>query len=59
MIRLDSITPAQAKPFEEVRDAVTQELRRQKAENQFYEISQNLANLAYEHPDSLEPAARL
>ncbi len=58
VIRLDSITPAQAKPFEEVRDAVTQELRRQKAENQFYEISQNLANLAYEHPDSLEPAAK-
>jgi peptidyl-prolyl cis-trans isomerase D len=58
VIRLDSITPAQVKPFEEVREAVAAELRQQKAENRFYEISQTLANLGYEHPDSLEPAAK-
>ncbi len=58
IIRLDNITPAQVKPFEEVREAVATELRQQKAENRFYEISQTLANLGYEHPDSLEPAAK-
>lgn len=58
IIRLDSITPAQVKPFEEVREAVAAELRQQKAENRLYEISQTLANLGYEHPDSLEPAAK-
>ena len=58
VIRLDSIAPAQVKPFEEVREAVAAELRQQKAENRFYEISQTLANLGYEHPDSLEAAAK-
>ena len=58
IIRLDHITPAQVKPFEEVREAVATELRQQKAENRLYEISQTLANLGYENPDSLEPAAK-
>lgn len=58
LIRLDGITPAQVKPFEEVRETVAKELRQQKAENRFYEISQNVANIAYEHPDSLEPVAK-
>jgi parvulin-like peptidyl-prolyl isomerase len=35
VIRLDKITPAQVKPFEEVRDAVAKELRQQQAENRF------------------------
>ncbi len=58
LIRLDGITPAQIKPFEEVRETVAKELRQQQAENRFYEIVQNLANLTYEHPDSLESAAK-
>lgn len=58
VIRLDGITPAQVKPFEEVREIVAKELRQQQAENRFYEITQNLANFSYEHPDSLESAAK-
>ena len=58
LIRLDRIDPAQVKPFEEVREAVATELRQQKAENRFYEISQTLANLGYEHPDNLDAASR-
>lgn len=58
IIRLDNITPAQVKPFEEAREAVAAEVRQQKAESRFYEISQTLANLGYENPDSLEPAAK-
>ncbi len=58
IIRLDGITPAQVKPFEEVREIVGKELRQQQAENRFYEITQNLANFSYEHPDSLEAAAK-
>jgi hypothetical protein len=50
--------PGQVKPFEEVREDVAKELRHQQAENRFYEITQTLANLSYEHPDSLEPAAK-
>lgn len=58
LIRLDAVSPAQTKPFEDVRDAVAKELRQQQAESRFYEITQNLANLAYEHPDSLELPAK-
>ena len=58
VVRLDTITPAQVKPFAEVRESIAQELRQQQAENRFYEITQTLANLGYEHPDSLEPAAK-
>ena len=58
LIRLDQIKPAEIKPFEEVRDSIAQELRQQQAENHFYEITQTLANFGYEHPDSLEPAAK-
>jgi len=57
VIRLDKVVPAEVKPFTEVREAVATALRQQKAENQFYEISQTLANVGYEHPDSLEAAA--
>jgi peptidyl-prolyl cis-trans isomerase D len=45
-----SITPAQVKPFEEVRETIAQELRRQQAENRFYEITQTLANWATNIP---------
>ena len=58
LIRLDQITPAQVQPFAEARAAVAAELRQQKAENHFYDIIQTLANLSFEHPDTLEPAAR-
>ena len=58
VIRMDQLTPAQVKPFEEVRESIAKELRQQKAENRFYEITQTLANFGYEHPDSLEPAAK-
>jgi peptidyl-prolyl cis-trans isomerase D len=58
IIRLDQITPAQVQPFAEARAAVAAELRQQKAENHFYDIIQTLANLSFEHPDTLEPAAR-
>lgn len=58
IIRLDAITPAQVKPFEEVRESVLKDLRQQQAESRFYEMSQTLANLGYEHPDSLELAAQ-
>jgi peptidyl-prolyl cis-trans isomerase D len=58
IVRLDQITPAKVQPFEEVREAVAAELRQQKAENRFYDVIQTVANLGFEHPDTLEPAAQ-
>jgi peptidyl-prolyl cis-trans isomerase D len=58
IIRLNAVKPEQTKPLAEVREEVARELRLRKAENRFYDHSENLANLIYEHPNSLEPAAQ-
>ena len=58
IVRLDRIAPAALKPLAEVREEIAKELRQQQAENHFYEITQTLANLGYEHPDTLETAAQ-
>lgn len=57
IIRLDGIRGGEAKPFDEIKDSIISDIRRDKAEQIFYDKADQLANLAYEHPDSLEPAA--
>ncbi len=58
LIQVETIKPAAVKPFEEVREQLRAELARQKAEALFYDQSERLANLVFENPDTLEPAAR-
>jgi peptidyl-prolyl cis-trans isomerase D len=58
VIKLTDIKPAQTKPFAEVRDQLAHEDRRHRAERIFLDKGERLADLAYEHPDSLEPAAK-
>ncbi len=43
--------------FAELRDTLVEIYRRQQAEQIFFDRSETLANLAYEHPDSLDVAA--
>lgn len=57
IIRLTEIKPAQAKPFEEVRGEIENELRTQQAQKRFAEASEQFTNLVYEQSDSLQPAA--
>ncbi|MFO8156380.1 MAG: SurA N-terminal domain-containing protein [Thiohalospira sp.] len=58
IVRLDGIEEdADAPDFEEVRDEVRRDIQRARAESLFFEESERLANLAYEHPDTLELAA--
>ncbi len=57
LIKLTGIEPTHDQSFEEARAQVTQELRRTRAEKLFFDRSDPLANLAYEHPDSLDPTA--
>jgi peptidyl-prolyl cis-trans isomerase D len=45
------------KSFDEVKDELRAEVSRQRAESLFYDLGERLANVAYESPDSLEPAA--
>lgn len=57
LIQLEAVQAAQGRPLESVREEITNELRLQAAEPQFYEVLERATNLAYEHPESLEPAA--
>ncbi len=56
LIKLDSISGGELLTFEEMRDDLANEFKAEMAESQIYDLSENLANLAYEQPDSLEPA---
>lgn len=58
IIKLVDIKPEVRTPFTQVRTALEKSLRQRKAEERFFELSQSLQNALYEHPDSLEPAAK-
>ena len=45
------------KGFNQVKQEVTREFKKREAEKQYYDLSENLANIAYSSPDSLIPAA--
>jgi peptidyl-prolyl cis-trans isomerase D len=57
LIEVVDVQPAQIKPFAEVRDELREEVARQRAEARFYDLGERLANVVYESPDSLVPAA--
>jgi peptidyl-prolyl cis-trans isomerase D len=57
LIEVTEIIPPKTKPFEEVKEDLRAEVSRQRAESLFYDLGERLANVAYESPDSLEPAA--
>jgi peptidyl-prolyl cis-trans isomerase D len=57
LIEVDEIIPARMKSFDEVKESLRDELAHQKAESLFYDLGERLANVVYENPDSLKPAA--
>ncbi len=57
LIRLEAIQASEIRPYESVREELSAELKRQGAENLFFEHAETIANIAYEEPDSLEGAA--
>ena len=57
LIKLNSISGGETTDFESVREKLRDELLTETAESQIYDMAENLANLAYEQPDSLLPAA--
>lgn len=58
LIKITELSLAETREFEQVRDEVSKHYRRNQAENQFYELGERLAELSYEDPGSLEPAAQ-
>ncbi|MCQ1059411.1 peptidylprolyl isomerase [Photobacterium sp. ZSDE20] len=57
IIKLDDIKEPTVKPFAEVRDEIFAELREQRAAEAFYDLQTQLAEKAFEMPDTLEDAA--
>ena len=58
LIKVTSVQEAQESTFEEVRDEVLAQYQSREAERIYVERVETLANVAYEHPESLESAAR-
>ncbi len=57
IIQLLEIKAGERQPFEVVRDSLMEELRRQLAEDRFYELAERMDDLALENPGSLAPVA--
>ncbi|MGX2041406.1 SurA N-terminal domain-containing protein [Methylocaldum sp. MU1018] len=58
LIKVTELSAAKTKSFDEVKDELRKTFQHNAAENKFYEQGQTLTELGYEHPDSLEPAAK-
>jgi peptidyl-prolyl cis-trans isomerase D len=57
LILVTEVQPETIKQFDEAREQVLAALRKNEAEQLLYDEAERLADLAYEQPDSLEPAA--
>lgn len=59
IIRVDEIQAEKIKPFEEVRDELAEQAIRNQAEIEMFEIAEEMRNVAFEQPDSLDAASDL
>ncbi|MBK1646248.1 peptidylprolyl isomerase [Thiocapsa imhoffii] len=57
LIEVTEIIPPATRSFDEVKEELRAQVSRQRAESLYYDLGERLANVAYESPDSLEPAA--
>jgi peptidyl-prolyl cis-trans isomerase D len=57
LIKVTGIKPSSVKPFAEARDQVEQDYRKTEGERLYFEMAEQLADLSYEDPGSLQPAA--
>jgi peptidyl-prolyl cis-trans isomerase D len=57
LIKLTGTKPSSVKPFEEARADVEKGYRQAEGEKLYFEMAEQLANLSYDDPTSLEPAA--
>ncbi|MCC4116231.1 SurA N-terminal domain-containing protein [Aromatoleum toluclasticum] len=57
IIEVTDIKPAHARPFDEVKGEIVEELKRQEASKKFAEQAEVFSNTVYEQADSLKPVA--
>jgi len=59
LLKATDFKEAEVQPYSQVKDKVKETYIHQMAEEKFADLKEKLANIAYEHPDSLLPAAKL
>ena len=59
IIRVDEIQAETIKPYEAVRDELIEQATRIQAEAEMFEVAEEMRNIAFEQPDSLDPAKEL
>lgn len=57
LIEVTEVRSPDIPPFEEMRAALREEIAAERARRRLFELGNELETLAFEHPDSLEPAA--
>lgn len=57
IIKLTELKPTQTTPFVEVKEEILARIKNDKAQEQFFELQQELARVSFEFPDSLDDAA--
>ncbi|MDH5545352.1 MAG: SurA N-terminal domain-containing protein [Gammaproteobacteria bacterium] len=56
VIKLEDVRGGAVKPLAEVKNEITADIKRQKAEKEYFDKVEKLSNLTYELPDSLDEA---
>jgi peptidyl-prolyl cis-trans isomerase D len=57
LVKLDDVRSATVKPFEQVKESILADLKKEAAAKRFAEAADSFTNTVYEQPDSLKPAA--
>ncbi len=57
IIRLNEIKEGGIEPFADIKDKVEAAYKQSKAQEEFYAMAEELSNLSFENPDSLQPAS--
>ncbi|MGA9851885.1 MAG: SurA N-terminal domain-containing protein [Gammaproteobacteria bacterium] len=58
IIKLDGIRAPTTQPFDQVRGQLLAAYQKKKADDDYFALGDQLANLAYEHPDSLQTVSK-
>jgi len=58
LIKLEGVRGGERKPFEQIRAQLAKDLKRQRAEDQYFSRAEELSNLVFEHEDNLTDAAK-
>jgi peptidyl-prolyl cis-trans isomerase D len=58
LIQLESVQAAQVKPFAEVKAELLADYQKKTADDKYYALGDKLANLSYEHPQSLDEVSK-